>query len=286
MNYRHSYHAGNFADCLKHLVLVQLIKLMQKKDKGFMVLDAFSGTGIYDLHAELAGRSPEYIDGIVKIWDYAANNKNTKPAIIDYLEALKAVNESQRYYAGSPFLISKLLRPQDRAFFIELHKIDVQTITDNISAFKYECECQSLFVEHNDGYQSVKAKLPPHEKRGLIFIDPPFEKPDEFRNMLNSLKEGIKRFETGVFAYWYADKNTTETKDFLKKVKNLGKKYLNVSMQIQNKNEIKGLVSSGLVIINPPFGLNEALKDTMGQLTTILGKNHGAKYSLEAFESI
>jgi 23S rRNA (adenine2030-N6)-methyltransferase len=286
MNYRHSYHAGNFADCLKHLVLVQIIKLMQKKEKGLMVLDAFSGTGIYDLHTEISARSPEYIDGIAKIWDYADKNQNLAPAISDYLLALKTATPSQRYYAGSPFFIAYALRPQDRAFFVELHPQDVILLKENLSQIRQDCACQSFFVENIDGYQSVKAKLPPSEKRGLIFIDPPFEKPDEFRNMINSLKDGLKRFETGVFALWYADKNTTETRDFLKKVKNLECKYINVSMQLQNKNEIKGLVSAGLVIINPPFGLLEALKAAIGQLTKILGKNEGAKFVLEASQSI
>lgn len=286
MNYRHSFHAGNFADCLKHIVLVQIIKLMQKKEKGFMVLDAFSGTGIYDLHQEQAARSPEYIDGIVRIWDYVEKNNDAAPIIKDYLEALYNVSQSQRYYAGSPFLIARLLRPQDRAFFTELHKVEYENLNENIYNFKNECICRNLFVENNDGYNSIKAKLPPKEKRGLIFIDPPFEKPNEFKMMEQALQDGLKRFETGVFALWYADKNTTETEKFLKSIKSLSPKYINVSIQVENKNEIKGLVSSGLIIINPPFGLYDVVLNGIKQLTRILAKNDGAKYRLEKSQSI
>lgn len=285
MNYRHSFHAGNFADCLKHIVLVQIIKLMQKKEKPFMVYDAFSGSGIYDLHQEFAARSPEYLDGIVKLWDFEPNDK-LAPAIKDYLDALKLVSSSQRYYAGSPFLIARLLRRQDRAFFNELHKIEYENLKSNIYDFWKSCECRNLFVENNDGYQGIKAKLPPIEKRGLIFIDPPFEKPNEFKMMHEACQIGLKKFETGIFALWFADKNTTDTEKFLNNIKSLSSKYLIAMLQTENKNNNKGLVSSGLVIINPPFGLYENLLQAMGQLTKIMAKNEGAKYRLVQSDSI
>ncbi len=285
MNYRHSFHAGNFADCLKHIVLVQIIKLMQKKDKPFMVLDAFSGTGIYDLHQEFAARSPEYLDGIVKIWDFKPQEK-LAPAIKDYLNALSLVSPSQRYYAGSPFIIARLLRAQDKAFFNELHKIEYENLKSNIYDFWKSCECRNLHVENDDGYQAIKAKLPPQEKRGLIFIDPPFEKPNEFKMMYEACAIGVKKFKTGVFALWFADKNATDTEKFLKNIKSLNDKYLIVSMQTEKINNNKGLVSSGLIIINPPYGLYQSLKDCMGQLTKIMMKNEGAKFRLEQSESI
>lgn len=285
MNYRHSFHAGNFADCLKHLVLVAVLHFMQKKDTGISLIDAFAGIGIYDLHDDKAGRSPEYLDGIVKIWDFAQNN-SLSPAIDEFLKAQSAATVSQRYYAGSPFLMAKLLREQDNAIFNELHLEQFKILGQNIYAFKRECECKKLSVSNIDGYLTLKAKLPPTLKRGLIVIDPPFEKPNEFDRIIEGLKEGLKRFRSGVYAIWYADKNVTDTTKFINNLKSLGCDLLDIRLQNQNPLNIKGLSSSGIAILNPPFGLKTHLQPAIAQLCTILKKNDGENYSIAYFESI
>lgn len=271
MNYRHAFHAGNFADVLKHIVLVCLIDSMQKKDKGFMVLDAFAGIGVYDLHSEEASRSPEYVDGIVKLWDYAQNNQLT-PLITRYLKVLaKATSGSQRYYAGSPFLISSMIREQDRAIFNELHPEDFKTLQKNIDGFKNTFH-KRIFLESKDGYAVLKAKVPPIERRGLIIIDPPFEKNNEFALMEESLKEGIKRFATGVYAYWYANKDPKITSHFKKAVANQGKEVIDFQLNIKNDSKANSLKSTGVIIVNPPFGVEEEIKASLEQLKKVFSK--------------
>lgn len=285
MNYRHSFHAGNFADCLKHLVLVAVLRAMQNKEGGISLIDAFAGIGVYDLHDDKAGRSPEYLDGIVKIWDHSQKNK-IAPAIDEFIKAQADATGSQRYYAGSPFLLAKMLREQDNAIFNELHPEQFKILGQNIYEFKSQCECKKLNVSNIDGYLVMKAKLPPTLKRGLIVIDPPFEKPNEFERIIESMKEGQKRFANGVFAVWYADKNVTETAKFIKGLKAISPKLLDIRLQTQNPLNIKGLASSGIAIINPPFALKEHLKPAMEQLCAILKKDEGEKYSISSFENI
>ncbi len=285
MNYRHSFHAGNFADCLKHLVLVAILQFMQKKESGISIIDCFAGIGVYDLHDDKAGRSPEYLDGIVKIWDYA-QNQNVETAISEFINAQKAATESQRYYAGSPFLLAKMLRENDNAIFNELHGEQFRILGKNIHEFRRRCACKKLNASNIDGYLALKAKLPPTLKRGLIIIDPPFEKPNEFKRIIDGVIEGQKRFSNGVFAIWYADKNVTDTAKFIKGLQAVSPKLLDIRMQVQNPNNISGLASSGMAIINPPFGLEDYLKPAIAQLCDILKKGEGEKYSITFHESI
>jgi 23S rRNA (adenine2030-N6)-methyltransferase len=281
MNYRHAYHAANFADVVKHIVLLALIKSLQRKDKGFLALDCFSGIGIYDLHSNFAGRSPEYLDGIVKLWDYAKANK-IDDLTQDFLNLLAQISDNnQRFYPGSPFIIAKTLREQDRAIFNELHPEDFPTLKENITEFKRNCECRKLRFDNSDGYQTLKAKLPPVEKRGLVFIDPPFEKTDEYDLIIDGLSEGLKRFSGGVFAVWLAIKDDKQLYHYFNKLREFKKDVLYIEFTLRDSKSKGGLTKMGLSIINPPFNIEQMLKPALLTLKKALWVDEYTNFELK-----
>ena len=281
MNYRHAYHAANFADVVKHIVLLALIKSMQRKDKGFLALDCFSGIGVYDLHSTFAGRSPEYLDGIVKLWDYAKNNQ-VDELTSDFLTLLAQISDNnQRYYPGSPFIIAKTLREQDRAVFNELHPEDFPTLKENIFEFRRGCNCRKWHFENIDGYQTLKSKLPPTEKRGLIFIDPPFEKNNEYDLIIDGLAEGIKRFSSGVFAVWLAIKDEKQLGHYLNKLREFKKDVLYVEFTLRDSKGKSGLTKMGISIINPPYNIDQMIKPALLTLKKALKFDEYTNFELK-----
>lgn len=281
MNYRHAFHAGNFADVLKHIVIVQSLKLMQQKEAGICILDAFAGVGIYNLKGEISARSPEYIDGIQKLWQ---SGEKFAPIVMDYLEILdKACQSNKDLYAGSPFLMASMARTQDRIILNELHPNDFEILRENMHEFNFKGAAK-IEVSNIDAWQIIKAKLPPKERRGLIIIDPPFEKPNEFERMINAVKEGQKRFATGVYVLWHANKNDTQTNQYRASLLALGQKMLWVQMRVKNMKAEKGLASAGLCIINPPFGLENALKEALRTLNAILAQDKYADFEIRAWD--
>ena len=286
MNYRHAFHAGNFADVVKHIVLVALLDSMQRKDKGFLCLDCFAGLGIYDLHSSQAARSPEYVDGIIKLWDYASNHK-IDDLTSRYLEVLTSISDSnQRYYPGSPFIIAKLLREQDRAVFNELHPEDFESLKENIHEFSPKCDTRHFAFENIDAYQTIKSKLPPQERRGLIFIDPPFEKPNEYDLIVSGIDEGIKRFATGVYGIWLAVKDKKQNRTFLNNIKKIGKEALYIEFTLRNPNnpdstKKNGLVTMGMCIVNPPFGLSDSVKSALQTIKKALHQDEYTNFEVK-----
>lgn len=278
MNYRHAYHAGNFADVLKHMIIVQCLKLMQQKEGGICVLDAFAGIGIYDLQDDEAIRSPEFIDGINRLW---TAKDDFAPIIKDYLtEQSIGTNDNQRFYLGSPFLAAQMLRPQDRLIVNELHPEDFISLRENMREFGGKKAQKRIEVTNIDAWQIIKAKLPPIERRGLIIIDPPFENPNEFDRLIQAAQEGKKRFANGVYILWHANKNETQTNQYRAALKSGNDKLLWVQMQIKSADDTKGLRSAGLSIINAPYGLSAALKIALPQILPLLAQNKGANFQI------
>lgn len=283
MNYRHAFHAGNFADVLKHIVIVQALRLMQQKEAGICILDAFAGIGIYDLNSEIADRSPEFLGGIARLWDIT---EELSPIIQDFLKTLaNATHNNKNHYAGSPFLMAALARPQDRLILNELHSEDSVLLRENMREFNYKGAAR-IEVASLDAWQIIKAKLPPKERRGLIIIDPPFEKPGEFERMIEAVKEGQKRFATGVYVLWHANKNDTQTNQYRAALIASGQKLLWVQMRVKDSAKSKGLACAGLSIINPPFGLEEALRSALPILTNRLAQDNGANFEIRAFNKV
>jgi 23S rRNA (adenine2030-N6)-methyltransferase len=244
MNYRHIYHAGNFADVLKHALLIRLIAAMQRKDKPFLVLDTHAGIGRYDVLSEQAERTGEWRGGI------GALLGAPPPALAEYV----ALVEQLGLYPGSPVIAAALLRPADRLVACELHPEDAAELRRNMRGSK------GCFVHERDGYEALTAFLPPPEKRALVLIDPPFERTDEFAVLTQTLTAAWQKFRSGVFVVWYPIKHRAPIRAFFEALKLTPIRDV-ITLEFLRRPDTNpvGLNGCGLLIINPPFGLeNEA----------------------------
>lgn len=256
MNYRHIYHAGNFADVLKHAVLARLITYMQGKDKAFRVIDTHAGIGLYDLSSEEAQKTGEWRDGIGRLLD-GELPADIAALLAPYLDAVKALNPDGgvRLYPGSPKLARALFRPQDRLSAMELHPDDYETLHR-----LFDGDFQSR-VTHLDGWLALGAHVPPKEKRGVILVDPPFEKDGEYERLVDGLARAYRRFAGGTYCLWYPLKKGAPIADFHKALKELQiPKMLCAELSVRSDRETTGLTGSGLIVVNPPYTLKAELE--------------------------
>ncbi|WP_420911299.1 23S rRNA (adenine(2030)-N(6))-methyltransferase RlmJ, partial [Winslowiella iniecta] len=195
LSYRHSFHAGNHADVLKHTVQSLIIEALKEKEKPFLYLDTHAGAGRYQLSGEHAERTGEYLEGIARIWQ----QDDLPETLLPYIDAVKALNKNGklRFYPGSPLIARHLLREDDKLQMTELHSSDFPMLRNEF------LKDNRARTEKADGYQQLKSKLPPHSRRGLILIDPPYELKTDYQDVVKGIQEGHKRFGTGVFALWY-----------------------------------------------------------------------------------
>ncbi len=251
MNYRHGYHAGNFADVFKHLVLISLLQSLLRKNKPFFYLDTHAGRGQYELFSEMAQKTFEAQNGIIKLM---AGDMNDMPATVKvYIDILKNSGYPD-IYPGSPLVANAFLRETDRMGLIELQE-DEAFFLKNL--FKGE---KRVAVHQQNGYQGIKALLPPLERRGLILIDPPFEKENEWDEILNALQIACKRFSTGIYAIWYPIKALNRVKKFLQSEILHGlSNVLSVEFCIYPEDTPLTLAGSGMLIINAPWQLDAEL---------------------------
>lgn len=270
MNYRHAYHAGNFADVFKHALLAVGLEYLKAKVKPFVVLDTHAGVGLYDLAGEEAGKTGEWVQGIGRLMAHPA----PPAALAPYLEVVRGLNPDGglRRYPGSPWLAKALTRPQDRLVLHELHPVDSRVLSETMRGD------DRITVHAADGYAGLKAALPPKERRGLVLVDPPFEKADEFDAMLRALRAGVKRWATGICALWYPIKDPLEVAAFHARVEDLGvpKTY---ALDLYVRRPVPGvprLDGCGFVFVNPPFGLLQSLDTLMPFLTDLLAQGDGA----------
>ncbi|HIJ39146.1 MAG TPA: 23S rRNA (adenine(2030)-N(6))-methyltransferase RlmJ [Rhodospirillaceae bacterium] len=263
MNYRHSYHAGNFADVFKHILLTLLLGHLRKKETPFRVIDTHAGTGFYDLRAPEAEKTGEFRQGIAQ---FLAGDP--LPSLLDdYVAVLKAANPQWpdlRYYPGSPWLSRALLRPGDRLALVELHPADAGTLKRLFSGDKI------VGVHQADGFQSLKALLPPIERRGLVLIDPAYEAPDEFVKMTAALTTAIKRWPQGIYALWYPIKDPKLVEGFLAELLNFGLPCLAAELAIAPDGD--HLHRCGMAILNPPWQLANSLDLLLPVLAGRLGE--------------
>jgi len=255
MNYRHIYHAGNFADVLKHAVLARLVTYLQQKEKAFRVLDTHAGIGLYDLSSEEAQKTGEWRDGIGRLLD--GDLPAEIAAILDpYLSSIRTLNPGAELtlYPGSPKLARMLFRTQDRLSAMELHPQDYETLHR-----LFDGDFQSRITEL-DGWLALGAHLPPKEKRGLILVDPPFEKEGEYERLVDGLARSYRRFAGGIYCLWYPLKQGAPIKAFHEALKALEiPKMLCAELSVRSDRETTGLSGSGLIIVNPPFTLKGEL---------------------------
>jgi 23S rRNA (adenine2030-N6)-methyltransferase len=277
MNYRHIYHAGNFADVLKHAVLALIIEHLKLKDAPFRVIDTHAGIGLYDLASEEAQKTGEWRDGIGRILA-AEPPAGIAAMLAPYLDVVRAENdggENVVRYPGSPLVARRLMRRGDNLVVNEAHPEDAERLAD---LFAKDRQTKVLAL---DGWTALKALLPPKERRGLVLIDPPFEEPGEFKRLLNGLVEAHRRFATGTVMLWYPAKDVRAVENFLQDVAALGiAKLLAAELFVDTPRADSGMMGTGLVILNPPFTLEEKLRELLPYLARVLARGDGAESRL------
>ena len=268
MNYRHAFHAGNHADVFKHLTLSRIFALLAKKDAPYAYLDSHAGVGLYDLHGDQASRTGEYLEGVARLWDAA-----TLPDMChDYLRVLSELNGNAklRYYPGSPELARQLSRGQDRLFCNEKHPEDGQLLKDNMSRDR------RITVRLEDGWNFPRAMLPSREKRAVLLIDPPFEQAKELDRCVQALNEAIGRMRQAIVVVWYPIKDRQQLRRFYRDMAaSNAPKLLRVELLVHSADDASRLSGSGLLISNPPWGLEDELKQLLPWLSELLGQSQG-----------
>ncbi|HIZ50147.1 MAG TPA: 23S rRNA (adenine(2030)-N(6))-methyltransferase RlmJ [Candidatus Pseudomonas excrementavium] len=256
MNYRHSFHAGNHADVLKHAILLRMVTLMQRKEAPLCYLDSHAGTALYDLQGEAAGRTGEFRDGIGRLW-----TQDDLPGLLtDYRDAVARHNPDGELhlYPGSPQLMADTLREHDRMILSELHPEDAQTLKAHFA------EAPQIAVHQRDGYELAKAFLPVAEKRALWLLDPPFEKGDDLQRCLQAMEQGVQRMRQTVIALWYPIKDQRLLHDFYRQIAAAQlPKVLRVELNVRPADTSLGLNGSGLMLVNPPWPLWEELEQVL-----------------------
>ncbi len=276
MNYRHAYHAGNFADVLKHAVLALILQYMTAKPQPLRVIDVHAGIGSYDLDSVEAGKTGEWQGGIGRVFGCELPPE-AEALLAPYLDAVAALNGpgQLRRYPGSPVLARALLRRSDTLVANELHAEDFALLKGALHG------APNTKALNLDAWVALKSLLPPPERRGLVLIDPPFEAPDEFVRLSAGLEEALRRFASGTYLIWYPIKDTREVSRFLLDVKGLGsKKVLNATLAVCARGANPGLTETGLLIVNPPYVLAGQLGRLLPILSTLMGSGPGAGYTL------
>ena len=267
MNYRHAFHAGNFADVIKHLALVAILERLRHKETAFAVIDSHAGRGLYDLESEEARRGGEWQGGIGRL-----RGREDGPQLVRHYRALVS-QFGAMYYPGSPLVAASLLRPQDRLIAIEKHPEEFAALNHALRPFKHACAVEG------DGYERLAALLPPKERRGLLLIDPPYESPDEGQNVVRAVKASLARFATGIILIWFPIKSAAEVDAFCGEIKAQStRKLLRLDFQVGRLHP--KLKAAGLLAVNPPYGFEAEMTVAMQYVAQYLGREEAAKYRI------
>jgi 23S rRNA (adenine2030-N6)-methyltransferase len=261
LSYQHGYHAGNFADVIKHCTLANILDYLIQKDKPLFYLETHAGKGLYDLQNKQAAKTGEYREGIQLLWPDLAKLPGPFHHYVQLISELNP-NKQLRYYPGSPWIASHMLRPQDRLYLCELHPNEFQ----ELSALPHRHP--RMHYSHSDGIASLNALLPPPEKRGLIFIDPSFEIKEEYKQIPSSIQQVFKRFSNGVFCLWYPIVNKRLTQQLVQRMEKIGaQKSLKIEFNLTLESR-EGMSGCGLWVINPPYLLADELRVIADTLKT------------------
>jgi 23S rRNA (adenine2030-N6)-methyltransferase len=284
MNYRHAYHAGNFADVLKHAVLFALIEALKAKPTPFCVIDTHAGSGCYALDGAEAGKTGEYKDGIARLL-FPDLNKHAPagplpPLLRHWLDrvlALPGNEDGLRLYPGSPLQAAQAMREGDSAQLCELHPEEAARLRELFHRDR------RVHVHERNGYEALKALLPPKEKRGLVLIDPPYEAQEaEYRVIEQALKAALQRWPTGVYAVWYPIKLRSQVQPFLRWVQHSGvKRALRAELLVRPDDSPLRLNGSGMVVLNAPWKLDDALREPLRALGRLLSQERPATWHLD-----
>jgi 23S rRNA (adenine2030-N6)-methyltransferase len=301
-SYRHGFHAGNHADVLKHMVLVQLLEHLLQKDKPFWVVDTHAGGGLYDLSSAYATRSGESAEGIAALWPLRRSHRGgSKPgqgddqaaapmpeAVRSLLTQVAAVNQGDelRWYPGSPQIAAQMLREGDHLRLFELHSTEIKLLEQHFAEVKRGVSIQCL-----DGFNGLKGCVPPPPRRGLFHIDPPYEMKEDYRRVVQTLKDTVPKFSSGTYAVWYPEIARHEAHQLPGQLKRMAAElpkvdWLHATLRVKAaERDGKGLFGSGMFIINPPWTLYDRLAEALPWLVETIGLDEHAAYTLEAQQS-
>jgi 23S rRNA (adenine2030-N6)-methyltransferase len=284
LSYRHVFHAGNHADVLKHTVLLAVLDYLNQKDKPYWVIDTHAGAGGYRFDGGRAMSHAEYADGVGRLWE----RNDLPPLVAAYRDAVRAENPDGqlRRYPGSPLLTLGRLRAQDKLRLFELHPADVRLLADVVAGAAPDAQ-KRVTIRQEDGFDGLKALLPPPPRRGLIVIDPAYEDKRDYQRVIAALKEGLARFATGTYLVWYPMLQRNESIQLPGQLRRLAPNWLDVSLTVQPRSaDGMGMHGSGMFVINPPWTLAAALRETLPWLTqTLMVDPAGAGYKLDDSES-
>jgi 23S rRNA (adenine2030-N6)-methyltransferase len=276
MNYRHAYHAGNFADVLKHTVLHALIESLQAKPAPFCYIDTHAGSGNYPLEGVEARKTGEHKDGIARL-----HPAEKVPALLQRWRAGILSGEGNegglKFYPGSPLQVARLLRPNDSAQLCELHAEEAARLRHLLH------RDPRMHVHQRDGYEALKALLPPKEKRGLVLIDPPYEAQEaEYKTIEQALKTALQRWPTGIYAVWYPIKLRSQVQPFLRGLQRIGaRRVLRVELLVHPDDSPLRLNGSGMAILNAPWNLDDVLREPLRALGDLLAQDKPAETRLD-----
>jgi 23S rRNA (adenine2030-N6)-methyltransferase len=272
LSYRHSYHAGNFADVLKHIVLIECLQHLCKKDKAFDYIDTHAGAGLYDLSSTHAGKLQEFKNGIGKL------KPADWPELAHYFEAVNKLNTdgSLGLYPGSPLIALHFLRPQDRAWLYELHSEDARLLVNNVQKNKH------ARVMHEDGLAGLLRLLPPISRRSLVLIDPSYEMKSDYDLVFETVVKAVKKFATGTYAIWYPVVQRSRIIRLEKQLIASGIKHIQrFELGITADSEASGMTASGMIVINPPWQLMTSMQQLLPKLVTALAADKDASFKCD-----
>lgn len=263
LSYRHSYHAGNHADVIKHITQLAILQYLKKKDKPFCYHDTHAGAGLYSLHSEQALKTAEYQTGIGLLWQHQAQS----PTLQSYIDQIKQLNPDNQlqFYPGSPLLARQLLRADDSIQATELHPSDYPLLASQFIQRRYSR------IENTDAWAGLKAMLPPLYKRGLVLIDPPYELKSEYQDVVNGLQLAYRRFPQATYAIWYPVIEREAIEVFINALVATGiKNQLRIEYCVKLDKPGFGMTGSGMLVINPPYTLAEEMREVLTEIAPLL----------------
>lgn len=276
LSYRHAFHAGNFADVLKHSVLSLVLDYMTRKEKGFCYIDSHSGAGMYQLADEYSQKTGEYKNGIAKI----INDENAPEPLEPYLSLINTLNLSPSngeldIYPGSPGIAKAFVRRQDSSHLFELHPTDIQHLEEFCQRWR------KVFVKQSDGYKGVLGLLPPPSRRGVVLIDPPYELKEDYQKAVKTIIKAYTKFSTGTYILWYPVVRRELVEQMSETFTNSSvKNLLQVEFCLESDTDEYGMTGTGLFIVNPPWQLSAQLDEILPYMKAKLGKSESS-YTLE-----
>lgn len=272
MNYRHGFHAGNFADVMKHTLLVILLQALNRKSSAWCYFDTHAGAGCYDLQSRAAAKIREAASGIDRLWPQRVSAPVPIQALCEIIAGFNpqlAPDTAPRFYPGSPCIAAALARTQDRLVLTELHPQEHRLLQERFRSGP------RVSIHARDGYEMLKALVPPPERRGLVLMDPPFEHPDEFKKQLQALRDAYARWPTGVYTLWYPIKDEAVVQGFYRKLAGSGIGHLLVA-ELRIAPAAAGFFAAcGMLMVNPPWQSDAAIKSALGYLAEVLATGSG-----------